>query len=74
MRGAWVTYDAVRRECEWAQRLSATSGDRVSGLGASDCECNTHLFRIKPDAISEAIRMTVSSDASIYWQASTDTQ
>lgn len=45
---AWVTRDRARREHEWARALAATAGSTVplSGFGASDCGCVSHLFHL----------------------------
>ena len=43
----WYTYDPARREHEWASVLLQLPGAEVplSGFGASDCRCTSHLFR-----------------------------
>ena len=42
----WYTYDPVRREHLWVKVLEAIPEISVpfSGFGASDCQCNAHLF------------------------------
>ena len=51
-RAAWVSYDATRYEHRWAAVLAALPGARVpvTGFGASDCRCPSHLiwFRRPP--------------------------
>ena len=43
----WYTYDAGRREHEWSSVLLQLPDAEValSGFGASDCSCASHLFR-----------------------------
>ena len=43
----WYTYDASRREHEWASVLLQLPGVEVPlpGFGSSDCECRSHLVR-----------------------------
>ena len=45
----WYTYDPGRREHEWASVLVQLPGAEValSGFGASDCRCRSHLFRFR---------------------------
>ncbi len=42
----WVCHDTARREHAWATLLEATRGVSrpLSGFGASDCACASHLF------------------------------
>ena len=40
-----ITYPDVDAECHLA---TAFPGDRVSGVGASDCDCDAHLLAV-PD-------------------------
>jgi Uri superfamily endonuclease len=46
LREVWTVSDDMRRECEWARAASELPGAStpVPGLGASDCQCATHLF------------------------------
>jgi Uri superfamily endonuclease len=41
----WYTYDAIRREHQWVEKLIAMPGASVpkTGFGASDCTCAAHL-------------------------------
>jgi len=52
LEGIWYTHDPVRRECAWATVLHEGTGARgpLSGFGASDCDCDSHLvaFRSLP--------------------------
>ena len=43
--GHWFTFDAARREHDWAAALLALPGVSapMPGFGASDCGCATHL-------------------------------
>lgn len=42
----WFTHDSRHREHQWAGVLASWSGATIpiSGFGASDCRCNSHLF------------------------------
>ena len=42
----WFTHDSRHREHQWAGVLASLSGAAIpiSGFGASDCRCNSHLF------------------------------
>jgi len=42
----WFTHDYRHREHQWAGALAGLSGTTIpiSGFGASDCRCNSHLF------------------------------
>ena len=43
-------------ECELADIVSSSGGvPAVKGFGCSDCHCATHLFRIEPDSVMEAL-------------------
>ncbi len=43
----WYAVGDERRECSWARALAAAPGAEPWGrLGASDCRCATHVFRI----------------------------
>lgn len=43
-------------ECELADIVRSCGGvSAAKGFGCSDCDCHTHLFRIEPDAIMEAL-------------------
>jgi len=46
--GAWWAVGDERRECAWATALVGWPGAQVvsPGLGASDCRCRAHLFRL----------------------------
>lgn len=48
VQAVWLRASGERLECIWARRLAALQGVHtpVPGLGASDCRCRTHLFRI----------------------------
>lgn len=47
VRRVWYTLDPERREHDWARILEDLPGSTVplSGFGASDCGCDSHLFR-----------------------------
>jgi Uri superfamily endonuclease len=42
----WYSHDARAAECEWARSLAEQADARIplSGFGASDCRCPTHLL------------------------------
>jgi Uri superfamily endonuclease len=44
----WYTCDPARREHEWAEAFAGQPGSSspISGFGASDCQCSTHLFHL----------------------------
>lgn len=43
--GAWISLAGIRLEHAWAVRLATSGGlEPVDGLGASDCDCATHVF------------------------------
>ena len=44
---AWISYDAARREHDWASIIQGMDGARIcaAGFGSSDCSCAAHLFR-----------------------------
>lgn len=48
----WYCYDRVSREHQWAQCLGTRAGASIplAGFGASDCQCESHLyfFRSRP--------------------------
>lgn len=60
----WVTYDAVRRECDWARLLRALPGATtpLDGFGASDCACTTHLVRFDTPPRLDAVRDRLPPD------------
>lgn len=43
----WTLADPVRRECDWSAAIGRIPGAEIplSGFGASDCRCPSHLFR-----------------------------
>ena len=52
----WFSYDAQRREHQWAGVVQTMRGARAPllGFGASDCDCRSHLYFFKrcPSRIS----------------------
>ena len=52
----WFSYDARRREHQWARVVQTMSGAKIPlrGFGASDCDCRSHLYFFKrcPSRIS----------------------
>jgi Uri superfamily endonuclease len=53
LREIWFTHDSRRREHQWAGILRSHMGLEIpsSGFGASDCDCESHMFYVveKPD-------------------------
>ncbi|MCB2146901.1 MAG: GIY-YIG nuclease family protein [Deltaproteobacteria bacterium] len=49
----WVTADEVKREHDWAGKISTLKGATrpIEGFGASDCQCLSHLIHLprRPD-------------------------
>ena len=45
----WWQAGKARRECAWSQAIGARPGAEIiaPGFGASDCECETHLWQVK---------------------------
>ncbi len=44
----WYTLDTEKQECQWANILVSLGGQRPSkGFGASDCNCESHLFHFE---------------------------
>jgi len=52
LKNVWFTYDSQHREHQWAQLLKESPAGFVPlrGFGASDCNCESHLFffKLKP--------------------------
>jgi Uri superfamily endonuclease len=52
----WFSYGARRREHQWARVVKTMSGAKIPllGFGASDCDCQSHLYCFKrcPSRIS----------------------
>ena len=49
LEAVWSCYDRKSREHAWAKRFAAMPGASVPmvGFGASDCDCESHLFYFK---------------------------
>ncbi len=45
----WFSYDARRREHQWARVVQTMRGAKIPllGFGASDCDCRSHLYFFK---------------------------
>ena len=45
----WFSYDARRREHQWARMVQTMRGAKIPlrGFGASDCHCRSHLYFFK---------------------------
>ena len=57
----WHTYDPIHREHQWAKTIASTRGASVplSGFGASDCRCNSHLFYFNTDPSVKSFRQSL---------------
>ena len=56
----WSAVGRERRECAWAQALSALPGvlTPAPGFGSADCRCSTHLFHFDSPPDPAAINRT----------------
>ena len=63
LHSAWYSQDGVRHEHVWAALLSALDGVTrpVSGFGASDCTCKSHLIQLSPGLRIEEISKQLQS-------------
>lgn len=67
----WYTVDQTRQECRWAEVMGRLRGGVVpmTGFGASDCDCRSHLFFFeKPPsyrAFRQRVRDTITGHAPI---------
>ena len=56
IQSIWFSYDARRREHQWARVMRTVRGALIPlfGFGASDCDCRSHLyfFKLCPSRIS----------------------
>ena len=59
----WFSYDARRREHQWAGVVEAMSGAKVPllGFGASDCDCRSHLYLFKGCASRDSFQRGLES-------------
>lgn len=62
VEAVWVTYDSLKRECQWSTMLHRDLGGHVPvpGLGSTECSrCPTHFYRFEScpafSAFAEAI-------------------
>jgi Uri superfamily endonuclease len=68
----WVTYDAARRECDWATEVRALPEAMVplDGLGASDCSCSAHLVRLAsrsaPARVAQSLRQSAPAHPPVH--------
>jgi Uri superfamily endonuclease len=68
----WFTYDQGHREHQWAGAMAGFSGATipVTGFGASDCRCKSHLyfFNSRPSGIRFRRRLhtTLNSHGRIF--------
>jgi Uri superfamily endonuclease len=63
LEGVWYLEGTERMECAWAGALAAAPGiePAVSRFGASDCRCQTHLFRCAAAATSDMLEAILAS-------------
>jgi Uri superfamily endonuclease len=54
---AWHTYDSICREHEWAAILSQDPRLSIplTGFGASDCRCQSHLFFFQLPSVVQSL-------------------
>ncbi len=59
----WYTYDPIHREHQWAKTIASTRGASVplSGFGASDCRCKSHLFYFDTVPSGRSFRRNLSA-------------
>jgi Uri superfamily endonuclease len=74
--GVWYVASPERLECHWAAQIAAQDGvgEPITGFGASDCACNTHLFNVSSDhlrVVWEALDhpVTLAHDAGFTFSA-----
>ncbi len=63
-REVWYSHDPARREHQWARAVAAESGASIplSGFGASDCNCEAHLFFFGAAPSLRAFRSRIRRD------------
>ena len=68
LRRVWHTYDAVRRECAWAEALRSLPEARtpLAGFGASDCDCVAHLMHWSTVPALAAFRERLLADTEAH--------
>lgn len=52
LTAVWYTKSPLKMECDWANLFGQQKGaETITGFGASDCKCRSHLFRFvdQPD-------------------------
>jgi Uri superfamily endonuclease len=59
----WYAYGRRRREHAWATLMSGLAGASVPlrGFGASDCGCESHLYRFAKRPSADAFRRQLSA-------------
>jgi len=64
LEGVWVTYNETRRECAWAAGVGSLPRATIPmrGVGASDCDCRTHLFWFSEKPSVSSFRDNLQSD------------
>ena len=55
----WITSVKKRYECIWADEL-AKHNQEVTGFGASDCQCDSHLLRIAEWPLKKNFRKKIA--------------
>jgi Uri superfamily endonuclease len=66
VREIWLQRSEHRRECAWADALAAARKTTapMSGFGASDCACGTHLLHVSSPVILPRLRRTLPTGSS----------
>lgn len=64
LKEIWFTYDSRHREHQWADTLARIDGGTMplSGFGASDCRCESHLYWIRPKPSVRQFRDKLSAN------------
>ena len=62
VRGALVSDDSTRLECQWSGWLAARARAWVPDFGSSDCRCASHLFFVGDDASAEEMVRAAGCD------------
>jgi Uri superfamily endonuclease len=71
LRQIWFTHDPQSREHQWSALLEKSRGARqpFAGFGATDCNCDTHLFHFSSppsfDGFSRRVRRQMKDHSRI---------
>ncbi len=64
VREVWYSHDPARREHQWARTFAALGEASIplSGFGASDCNCEAHLFFFRAAPSLRGFRRRIRRD------------